>query len=188
MTDETKPDFNKTRAELMKENALLRAQLEGKTPEPAAPTEDVEALKAELTELRGLQADRAGWLITTKNILYDGVTHGVKFEAGMAYIPANARFPKYRQTPLKEGYKEMNKISDKDWAKMLERAKRSEAEVVVELITKDLRGYTARFYPAEEQKALQTFMDARRQEFQVALSQANDSAARALTTPGFVGA
>ena len=106
----------------------------------------------------------------------------------MAYITTNAKFTKYRQAPLKEGYREMHNIKDKEWAVMQARDKRTDAEVVGELITKDMRGYTAKLYTADQQRELQSVQEARRQEFQNALSQANDTTSRALTTPGFVGA
>lgn len=187
MTDEVVPEKSINSMNFQELRAYARSLEKQAKAEPSS-TPDNEALLAELAELRSLQASHAGWLITTKNILYDGTTHGVKFAAGMAFIPVNAKFPKYHVEPPKEGLKEMARMSDADWKKTLERSKRTDAEVVVELITRDMRGYKAEFFDVAHQRELQNVTEARRKEYQEALEKVQGGQNTALTAPGYVGA
>lgn len=165
----------------------LKEKVDGQPNSAEPASEDIAALKAELAELRGLQADRAGWLITTENILYDGTTYGVKFDAGMAFIQANRKFPQHHVEPPKEGLKAMAKMSDADWQRTLERSRRSDAEVLVEKLTAGMRGYKATWFSGEQTKQLQQVMDARRNEFQAAREKAENAASKPLTMPGYAG-
>lgn len=53
---------------------------------------EVEALRAEVETLRAkAQEGRAGYIVTTPNPKYSGMTAGVQFRAGRAFIPAGEK-------------------------------------------------------------------------------------------------
>ena len=186
MTDEVKPIINMSRTDLMKEVADLRKKLEmqDSTPIPAdADENDVAALKAELHELK---AEKEGWLITTPNVLYGGVTCGVRFEQGMAFIPKGREFPNRKVNPIKETYFEKYKLSPEEKAAIRAREARSTAQIVVEELTHEF-GYKAEYFDVARLSQARQVMDARSKEFDVAYEAAKSAESARKLAPGYAG-
>lgn len=182
MNEETKPDIQKNRQELMSENAKLKKELEALRA--GAP---VDARMAELeAELAEMRAEKEGWLITTPNVLYGGITAGVKFERGMAFIPRTREFPHRKVTPLKEGWYEQNRISPEEKARIKAREARSTAQIVVEELQHEF-GYTVEYYDANRLSQAKQVMDARSKAFDVAYEAAKSAESARKLAPGYVG-
>ena len=78
MTDETKPTKEETLAELKRKVQELENQLETKDG-----------------EIDKLKKKEEGYLVWTPNAQYDGVTAGVTFTNGMAFIQKDRVYPGY---------------------------------------------------------------------------------------------
>jgi len=152
---------------------------------PLAPEDDdVAALKAELHELK---AEREGWLITTPNVLYGGVTCGVRFEHGMAFVPKNREFPNRKVTPLKDTYYQKYKLSEEEKSAIKAREARSTAQIVVDELTHEFN-YTAEYFDVARLDQMKALREARNKEFQAAYEVAKSAeAAGKLAAPGYVG-
>lgn len=184
MTDQVKdkPEITKNRQELMADNAALRKELEALRAGAPVDTRVAE-LEAELADLR---AEKEGWLITTPNVLYSGVTGGVKFERGMAFIPRTREFPHRKVTPLKEGWFEQNRISPEEKARIKAREARSTAQIVVEELQHEF-GYTVEYFDAARLSQARQVMDARSKEFDLAYEAAKSAESARKLAPGYVG-
>ena len=52
-----------------------------------------QTLKTTQAELNELTKNQEGWLITCPNTMYDGMTAGIKFNSGIAFLPSTATYP-----------------------------------------------------------------------------------------------
>lgn len=99
-------------------------------------------------EVKELTANQEGWLITTKNPLYDGSTMGIKFNSGLAFIPSTSTFPGLG-----------GKVKDTVFT--------PDAKAVAKMLADDF-GYEIQFYSYEDLKALKGRMEERKAERQTA--------------------
>jgi hypothetical protein len=90
---------------------------------PVVVDEDPAALKKRIAELEKQVEKMAvmdrGWLITTRNPVYDGVTASVKFENGMAFIVEGQRYPRFETEKMKAT--QLEKYSVEERAEMKKR-------------------------------------------------------------------
>lgn len=72
-----------------------------------------ETIKAAQGEIKDLKAQEDGWLLITKNPLYDGDTAGLQFHSGMAFVPKNKEFPGFKHPKPKQEIWDRMKPEDK---------------------------------------------------------------------------
>ena len=92
-------------------------------------------------EIRDLTKEQEGWLITVPNPMYDGTTAGIKFNSGMAFLPADATYP---HLGGKRGKKEYIPDSER-----------------VANFLQDHFGYEIKFYTYDEMRELKSTLDER---------------------------
>jgi len=132
------------------------------------------------TQIKKLHARGEGWLVTAPEPLYDGVTYGVKFLNGMAFIRKDQEVPHFVHPPLKDTalaslVQSQHPIFEGVTAEMRKNilAKREEAIRAVrerEQVPSSERaalalasefGYKAEYFDGEELAALQHIIDER---------------------------
>jgi len=145
------------------------------------------ALLAEQTEKETIKAqtraEGAGWLITTPNVMYDGITYGVKFSNGAAWVSKRGEYPagKLPMTPQeekdlllylvdegeKEGAGKLEKArgvrAEAELNSIEKREKRTSAEVIIELLTTDM-GYKSTYYDGSNPEEINQVLDIRAQQ------------------------
>lgn len=94
-------------------------------------------------EVQQLKTEGSGWLITTPNVMYDGVTLGVQFSNGTAFVPDSRVFPSHVAKPLKDT--EIEKMKPEQREAILERQK-IPSSVLVAREMEDIFGYTVQHF------------------------------------------
>lgn len=69
--------------------AELVARIQLQEEEMKQVSETLDERTAELLAVRGIAAGVGGWLVTTPNAEYSGVTAGLRFGGGKAFLPEN---------------------------------------------------------------------------------------------------
>lgn len=113
----------------------------------AQMAEKEEAIKAATQEIKELKANEDGWLILTKNPLYDGETSGLKFQSGMAFVPKTRVFEQYKFPKPKQ--EKIDAMTEKQRLAMEEAMKVPTSEKFVRIITSDF-GYESIYLEGEE--------------------------------------
>ena len=160
----------------------------------AALERQIAALEAKMKEQDDkifLQADfidrmkekDEGFLITTPNICYDGVTAGILFRNGCAFIRKNDVLPRFVVEPPPES--RLQQYSEEQQARILETCKMPSAERAMITLTRDF-GYTAEYFTKDQVDELGARLEARakeRREFQATLNkQSSDMLSKLMTT------
>lgn len=103
---------------------------------------ELTALRQQLAEahdrLKQYESKEEGYLLVAPNPAYNGMTGGVEFRNGMAFLPNNAKLPRYSAHPLTEG--QFNKLSAADKAAHKAESAKTDAQRAAEIIAGDF-GY-----------------------------------------------
>lgn len=174
--DEVSDDFS--HAEMQKQLDDLKAQLA--RAEEALGTKQV-VLEEQKAELQKLKASKSGWLITAPNALYDGLTMGVQFVNGQAFIPDDRVIPQFVFKPEKEHEVEKNeKMTPEERIAYRERESVPSSVRAAQAMHNDF-GYTVQHFDGEDAN-LQELMDARvkeRAQVQALIDEQNAGAVKA---------
>lgn len=178
MSDNVKPIEQMTKAELVEYVALLEGQR-------AAEAEERRRLEAQAREAG--QAG-AGYLITTPSPLYDGVSLGVKFLKGQAFIPLSREFPQFKVVEPTEEYYTKYGIPAEEKARMKQRALLPTATIVANRMRDDYH-YAVQYFGVEQLGQVQQMQAVREAEYQQALAIAQRAkVGEGLMVPGMFGA
>ena len=123
------------------------------------PTDDLQRQLAEaqrqLAEAQGrlkvYEHKENGYLLVTPNPAYNGVTAGVEFRNGVAFIPLDAKHPRFAPKVMNEG--QLAKCSAAEKAAYKVEVSKSEAQRAAEWISKDF-GYKVYSVSPEPQEAV----------------------------------
>lgn len=149
MADETKVTKEETLAELKKKVKELEEQVAAKD-----------------AEINKTKQDAEGWLVLCKNPAYNGVTGGILFTDGCAFIPKTRVISKYEVLlPSEEKQAEMKQTEEgkKELARIMKAREVPSSERAVKVLVNNF-GYAAEFYTKDAMDALQERMSLRAKE------------------------
>lgn len=139
------------------------------------------------SENKALRAESDGWLVTTPSPMYDGITLGVQFHNGAAFIRKNAEFVQMKRKPAKAS--SLEKYSTEERKAIREREKTPTSDLLIQQLTTDF-GYTATWYTEAEARKLQDVLQNRaveRRLLEDEIKKRGDGPIRALATPHHIG-
>lgn len=170
-----KPVDQMTKAELLEYVATLEAQR-------VAAEEERRRMQAEAQQAN---AGGAGYLVTVANPLYNGVTLGVKFERGQAFIPLTRQFPHLKPAEVTEEYYVKYNIGEAEKRAMKERAALPTATVCANLMRDDY-GYEVRLFMPEQLAEVKQLQAVREAQWLEALKEAKQAEnAKNILTPSY---
>jgi hypothetical protein len=145
----------KEREELEELKALV-AQLQ------AEREEDKATITEQAEQLYDLKGQGEGWLIESNNPLYDGVTAGVRFHAGQAFIPRSRQFDLGRRdNPVRMQRQGMTAEEIAEANGRIDNT--SSAEIFVDRLCADF-GYNKTFFSADDGEKMNTYVNRRARE------------------------
>lgn len=117
---------------------------------------------AAVAAVQAIQADGEGWLVTTSNPLYEGLTLGVQFARGQAFVKRGRSFPSFEIKPMKES--NLTKYSEAERKTIRAREQLTSAERVVERLSADF-GYEVVQINLNNQEQMQQLIGRRAAEY-----------------------
>lgn len=108
-----------------------------------------------------LVARGSGWLIIAANPLYDGVTYGIKFINGQAWIPMDRKIERFEIPPLKPT--QLASFKKDEQEAIREREKTPSSKRAVDALVHDF-GFRAIYFDGKDQDAIQSIVDERAKE------------------------
>jgi len=157
-------------------------ETEVKNDDPIDDTREIENLKAKLAALESKVAEKdkeldeikkkeEGWLVWGDNPTYNGVTLGIQFTDGMAFVPKTRFYPRFKIDMPAANQVESMEATERGKKQLEEIRKASErltSERAVNFLTKDFN-YHAQFFTKDQQEELQKRITLRAQERKDAL-------------------
>jgi len=133
---------------------------------------EVQRLKAELEEanqkatqatqtVSNMKKAEEGWLVLTPNVQYDGVTCGVQFTDGAAFILKNRVYPRFQ--PERPPDNQLAVLPDAERAAIEKSLAIPSSERLVLTLTNDY-GYRAEYYSVDQLDQLKDKMSTRARE------------------------
>lgn len=143
---------------------------------------EIEEVKQEVKELK---AEGSGWLITTPNPTYDGVTMNINFVNGMAFIPEKRVYHRHViPDPKPEA---LEKMDDKSLNQLKEAQKIPTSKKMAEQLRDDF-GYTIEYFNEDNLDEIPKRIEARAKERARAIEDAERLAqAQSIMTPHVMG-
>lgn len=133
-----------TLAELRKKVAELEQQVNAKT-------EEIDKLKEK----------EEGWLVWTPNPVYDGLTAGITFTDGMAFVAKGRVIPRF--VVEMPGDEQLEKLDNKTKESLKKQTQVPSSERAVRYIVNEF-GYNAEYFTKEQMDELQKRISARAKE------------------------
>lgn len=170
--------------------ALTNAQLQKKLDEANALIEKQKVeLEVKTEKLQELSAAGEGWLVSTPSPLYDGVTLGIQFVRGQAFVRKSQKVSAFETKPMKKSAIEKSGMAPSEVKALREREAKSSAERAVLALEND-HGYAATYFDgtAGADQQMEKVVSKRAKEYSQALEvlEAREKAEQAIA-PHFMG-
>lgn len=169
---------------------MTKAELEAKLAEAQALIESQKVeIEKQTNKIKEISARGAGWLVTTPNPMYDGITLGIQFTRGQAFVRVDQSVPACRLEPMKDGTIAKMGASPEEVKAIREREKISEAERAVKQLNSDFN-YEYVYFDGSEtaEEEMAKLMSKRAREYAQALEMAEAmKKTQEMVMPQFMG-